>query len=455
MNLTPLPLKPELQQNLQDLGFRELTPIQQASLPLMLQGRDLIAQAQTGSGKTVAFALGILQQLQVKKFRVQSLVLCPTRELADQVAGEIRKIGRAIHNIKVLTLCGGVPFGPQLGSLEHGAHIIVGTPGRIEEHLQKGSLQLQDLSLLVLDEADRMLEMGFAPSLDAIIGACPANRQTLLFSATFPAQIEQMASRYLREPARVAVEAVSRLSTIEQHFHAISGADRLQSVELLLKQHQPTAALLFCNQKKDCHELWQYLSERGFAALALHGDLEQRERDQTLIRFSNQSANVLVATDVAARGLDIQGLDLVINVQLAHDTETHVHRIGRTGRAGAAGLAVSLVTPADDYKRALLADLYPAADNLLPLPDATALQRQAKAPAMAAIWIDGGKKHKLRAGDIVGALTVGQQIDGQQIGKIQLTEFHAYVAVPAAQAKLALRLLSDGIKGRNFRCRIC
>lgn len=187
MNPTAITLKTELQQNLNDLGFTELTPVQQASLPLILAKRDLIAQAQTGSGKTAAFALGMLQLLDVKRFRIQSLVLCPTRELADQVATEIRKLGRAIHNIKVLTLCGGVPFGPQLGSLEHGAHIIVGTPGRIEEHLQKGSLQLQDLNLLVLDEADRMLEMGFAPSLDAIVQQTPKNRQTLLFSATFPA----------------------------------------------------------------------------------------------------------------------------------------------------------------------------------------------------------------------------------------------------------------------------
>lgn len=455
MSPTAITLKAELQQNLNDLGFTELTPVQQASLPLILANRDLIAQAQTGSGKTAAFALGMLQLLDVKRFRIQSLVLCPTRELADQVATEIRKLGRAIHNIKVLTLCGGVPFGPQLGSLEHGAHIIVGTPGRIEEHLQKGSLQLQDLNLLVLDEADRMLEMGFAPSLDAIVQQTPKNRQTLLFSATFPRQIEQLASRYLTEPARVQIETADNKPAIDQQFHAISNNDRFMAVELLLKQHQPVSAVLFCNQKRECHDLWQYLVDQGFSALALHGDLEQRDRDLTLIRFSNQSCNVLVATDVAARGLDIQGLDLVVNVQLAHDTETHVHRIGRTGRAGASGLAVSLVTPADDYKRALLADLYPAAEQLLALPDASLLQRAPRTPAMAAIWIDGGKKHKVRAGDIVGALTVDQQIEGNQIGKIQVTELHSYVAVPAHQAKHALKLISAGIKGRNFRCRIC
>ncbi len=288
----------------------------------------------------------------MKNFRVQSLVLCPTRELADQVAQEIRKLARIIHNIKVLTLCGGVPFGPQLGSLEHGAHIIVGTPGRVDEHVRRGSLQLKHLSMLVLDEADRMLDMGFQEELDAIIDQTPITRQTLLFSATFPAQIESIAARVMIDPVMVQVEATHAGSIICQHFYPV-GDDmdqRQTALRLLLCHHSPESAVVFCNTKRDTQDVADYLREHGFCALALHGDLEQRERDQSLVRFANKSVSILVATDVAARGLDIEALDMVVNYHIAREAEVHVHRIGRTGRAGSQGLACSLYSEKERFK---------------------------------------------------------------------------------------------------------
>ena len=447
-----LPIAEALITNLTDLGYLQMTPVQAESLPVILAKKDLIAQAKTGSGKTAAFGLGLLSLLDVKRFRVQSLVLCPTRELADQVANEIRRLGRTIHNIKVLTLCGGVPFGPQLGSLEHGAHIIVGTPGRIEEHLVKGSLKLDDLELLVLDEADRMLEMGFAPTLDKIMTFAPKSRQTLLFSATFPKQIEQLASALLTNPTRVTIESAhTELSISQQLFRVQGAAARLQAVQLLLKHHQPTSSLVFCNTRRECQDVADALHDAGFSVLALHGDLEQRDRDQTLIRFANRSLSVLVATDVAARGLDIAALDLVINYQLAHDVETHTHRIGRTGRAGQQGLACSLFDQADEFKVALINDELATPLQETALPALEVLNKLAPVPPMACLQIDAGKKQKLRAGDIVGALTREQSIQGDEIGKIQLGDDNAYVAVPRAKLKIAQQLLAAGVKGRKLR----
>ena len=299
-------LKPELLSNLDTLGYTKMTPIQALSLPTILAGKDVIGQGKTGSGKTAAFGLGVLSNLNVKRFRVQSLVLCPTRELADQVATEIRTLGRAIHNIKVLTLCGGMPMGPQIGSLEHGAHILVGTPGRILDHLEKGRIDLSELNTLVLDEADRMLEMGFQDALDAIISETPASRQTLLFSATFPAQIKQIAQRIMREPEMVKVESTHDTSSIQQYFYKVEGTEaRDQALELLLLHHQPESAVVFCNTKKEVQNVADELHHKGFSVIELHGDLEQRDRDQALVQFANKSISILVATDVAARGLDV------------------------------------------------------------------------------------------------------------------------------------------------------
>ena len=451
-----LNLAPELLANLDSLGYTAMTPVQAASLPLILAGRDVIAQAKTGSGKTAAFGLGLLARLDVQRFRVQVLVLCPTRELADQVAKEIRKLARTIHNIKVLTLCGGMPFGPQLGSLEHGAHIIVGTPGRVEEHLRKGSLVLDNLTTLVLDEADRMLEMGFAPALDAIVDKAPKQRQTLLFSATFPDQIQRIAKRILQQPETVKVESTHDAGSIVQHFYNVGSDDqRLQAVRLLLLQFAPESAVVFCNTKKETQDIADALRQSGFSVAALHGDLEQRERDEVLVRFANKSVCVLVATDVAARGLDIDSIEAVINYQLAHDADVHVHRIGRSGRAGNKGFACSLFTDRDHYKVALIQDYLGQIISAEPLPPRSVLNKAPAEPSMATLQIDGGKKQKIRPGDILGALTGDNGIAGNQVGKIQVFDNCAYVAVQRSAVKAALTKLGDGkLKGRAVRVRL-
>ncbi len=433
-----------------------MTPIQAQSLPHILAGKDVIAQGKTGSGKTAAFALGLLQKLEVKKFRVQSLVLCPTRELADQVAKEIRKLARTIHNIKVLTLCGGMPFGPQVGSLEHGAHIIVGTPGRIEEHLRKATLKLANLNTLVLDEADRMLEMGFQSALDAIIEQTPAQRQTLLFSATFPTQIKSISQRIMLEPVMIKDESKHDENIIEQHFYQVNdNEERLTALRLLLLQHRPESAVVFCNTKRETQEIADHLLHDGFSVLALHGDLEQRDRDLTLVRFANKNTSVLVATDVAARGLDIEALDLVINYHIARDSEVHIHRIGRTGRAGSKGVACSLYSDKEHYKVALLGDYLDRIIDSETLPPANLLNESPDSSQMATIQIDGGKKQKVRPGDILGALTGKGGITGKQVGKIHLFDNRAYVAIRQSIASAALKKLNEGkLKGRSFRARL-
>ncbi|TVO78658.1 ATP-dependent RNA helicase DbpA [Sedimenticola selenatireducens] len=456
LSFSSLNLHSDLLENLSTLGYTEMTAIQQESLPPILAGKDVIAQGKTGSGKTAAFGLGLLQKLDVKRFRIQSLVLCPTRELADQVATEIRKLGRGIHNIKVLTLCGGMPFGPQVGSLEHGAHVIVGTPGRIEDHLNRGTLKLDEVNLLVLDEADRMLDMGFQETLDKVIEQIPAQRQTLLFSATFPEQIQKIAKRIMRQPVMAQVASTHDNVSIEQHFYKVQDDNqRFLGLRLLLMHFNPESSLVFCNTKRETQEVADQLIAYGFSALALHGDLEQRDRDQTLIRFANKSASVLVATDVAARGLDIDTLDAVINYHIAHDAEVHVHRIGRTGRAGSKGIACSLYSEKESYRVALLeTNIDPILDSE-PLPSLSLLDKQAMKPAMVTLQIDGGKKQKVRAGDILGALTGENGIDGKQVGKITIADNWAYVAVSQSASKQALNKLSQGkLKGRSFRVRV-
>lgn len=449
-----LNLHPNLITNLATLGFEWMTPIQQQSLPHIIAGRDVIAQGKTGSGKTAAFGLGLLNKLDVKRFRIQTLVLCPTRELADQVATEIRRLARAIHNIKVLTLCGGVPFGPQVGSLEHGAHIIVGTPGRIDDHLRRGTLKLKDVEMLVLDEADRMLDMGFQEVLDGIIEQIPAHRQTLLFSATFPEEIEAIAERIMRQPVVAQVESTHDNHSITQHFFEVNEGRRIDAVRRVLAHHKPESTVIFCNTKREVQEVTDELADYGYGALALHGDLEQKERDQTLVRFTNGSANILVATDVASRGLDIDALDGVINYHIAREIEVHVHRIGRTGRAGQKGIACTLFSDKERYKLERLAEFLGQHLEGEALPPKSLLNEPPQQPAMVTLQIDGGKKQKLRPGDILGALTSEGGIAGHQVGKIQITASWAFVAVKRDVVKIALKKLSQGkLKGRTFRVR--
>ena len=449
-----LPIKKPLLENLVSLGYHEMTAIQAHSLPLILAGTDVIAQAKTGSGKTAAFGIGLLERLVVSTFSVQGLVLCPTRELADQVGKELRRLARFTDNIKILTLCGGVPFGPQRGSLEHGAHIVVGTPGRILDHLRRGSLALKSLRMLVLDEADRMLDMGFQEELSAIIAAAPTNRQTLLFSATYPEAIAVMSATVQHQPVTVKVEALHERGQIQQLFYLVESGERIAALIRLLGHYRPESTLIFCNTRKDCQEVAEALDTRGFSALAIHGDLEQRERDQVLARFANKSVSVLVATDVAARGIDIKELAAVINFELTRDPEVHIHRIGRTGRAGEQGLALSLLTAAESRRAAAieeyLGETVPRAElETLAMPPSAPLE-----PPMVTLCIDGGRKNKVRPGDILGALTGEAGMAGSEVGKIDVFDFHTYVAIRRPSAKHALAQLgAHKIKGRFFKVR--
>ncbi|MCW5651645.1 MAG: ATP-dependent RNA helicase DbpA [Ramlibacter sp.] len=450
-----LPLSPAMQDNLRQLGYLGMTPIQAAALPPALLGKDLIAQAKTGSGKTAAFALALLANLNPRRFAVQTLVLCPTRELADQVTTEIRRLARAEENIKVVTLCGGVPLRNQAASLETGAHIAVGTPGRIMDHLERGSLNIEALNTLVLDEADRMLDMGFYDDIATVARQCPRQRQTLLFSATYPQGIGQLSAQFMREPVLIKVEAQHDGGQIRQRWYEVKDSERLHAVSLLLNHFRPASTLAFCNTKAQCRDLVAVLQAQGFSALALYGELEQRERDQVLVQFANRSCSVLVATDVAARGLDIAQLEAVINVDITPDPEVHIHRIGRTGRAGAQGLALSLASLDEMGAVGKIEVLQGRESQWHPLSELAPTGQGALLPPMATLQIVGGRKEKIRAGDVLGALTGEAGFAKEQVGKINVNEFSTYVAVDRAIATEAARRLNAGrIKGRSVKVRL-
>ena len=449
-----LPLPPAQLDNLAGLGYRSMTPIQARALPAALAGEDLIAQAKTGSGKTAAFAIALLSRLNPRFFGCQALILCPTRELSTQVAEEIRRLARYQDNIKVITLCGGQPIGPQIGSLEHGAQIVVGTPGRVADHLRKGTLNLDGVATVVLDEADRMLDMGFLEAVHGILDHTPATRQTLLFSATYPDDIQALSARVQTRPRRITVESRHDESAIRQRFLLCEAGDMVDGVLRVLGHHRPEAAVLFCNTREQVRELCDGLRAAGHQALALHGDLDQRERDQVLIRFKNGSAPLLVATDVAARGLDVDALPLVINAHLPRDLDVYVHRIGRTGRAGQEGLAVTLLGERETFKLERLAADLEISASPSPVDDLGAPLLTPMKAANVTLCIAGGRKDKLRPGDILGALTGDAGLAGDDVGKIDILDQVAFVAVRRPAADRALKRLNDGrIKNRRFKVR--
>jgi ATP-independent RNA helicase DbpA len=447
-----LPLIEPLQRGLKEVSYVEMTPVQAASLPAILAGRDVVAEARTGSGKTAAFALGLLAALDAASVKLQGLVLCPTRELADQVSREIRRLARFIPNIKVLSLCGGVPLRPHLASLSHEPHIVVGTPGRILELLQKNALPLKAIRVLVLDEADRMLDMGFADDLRSIIAATPGQRQTLMFSATIPQSIRKISRELQRDPLDITVPDQLDQTTIEQTFFTVEELQKNAALEALLLQHRPESAVVFCNTRQDVRAVAAALDARGFAVLALHGELDQRAREEMLVRFINRSCTVLVASDVAARGLDIAGLSMVVNFDIAADADTHLHRIGRTGRAGRRGVALSLCLPRESNRTNLIEDQLGEPLQWGKLPS-----RSDSAPLHAAfvtIAVDAGRQHKLRPGDLLGALTGEAGLPSTAVGKIDVFATRTYVAIAREWHDKALRSLRAGkIKGRTFRIR--
>ncbi len=449
-----LPLRSELLSRLDVMGFNIMTPVQAETLPTMLLGRDVIAQANTGSGKTAAFGLACLQPLNPKAFHVQSLILCPTRELAEQVAQSLRDLAREIGNTKILTICGGKPLGPQFASLERSAHVIVGTPGRVLKHLDKRSLNLSGLEVLVFDEADRMLDMGFADEINAILGYVPSPRQTLLFSATFPEGLRTIKEKLGTEVVHFDVTDSSVPKDIEQLWCHVDHSERHQDLINMIAQYGGALNLVFCNTKIDCAEVAKELSRNNIAAAALHGDMEQKERNNTVVRFSNGSIKVLVATDVAARGLDIDDVDAVINFSLPHQPETYVHRIGRTGRKGKSGRAISLVSTREMNRLQHIEEFlgHEVSRCASPKNDPSAAK---SLPAYGTIEINGGRKHKLRPGDVLGALTANGSVAGDSVGKIDLMDQITYVAIARQELRAALDCLNNHqIKGKVFRARI-
>ena len=447
-DFSTLELSPALRQSLDALGYITMTPVQAAALPIALEGRDLIAQAPTGSGKTVTFGLALLQRLDPAYVKPQALVLCPTRELADQVAREIRRLAAAIPNLKVLLLTGGIPLAPQLASLRKDSHVIVGTPGRVQELIDTKALSLAKVRTFVLDEADRMLDMGFEKAIREIARHLPPQRQGLLFSATFPDDIRRIGREFLREPAEVVVEGAAEKPAIEQRFYEVDSARKPGALAALLAETQPDSCVVFCNTRREVDEVAESLGKAGIHALALHGDMEQRDRDEVLVRFANQSCRVLVASDVAARGLDIRELDTVVNYELPHDADAYVHRIGRTGRAGRSGLALSLVAPREMPRAASVTrSEAPLRWDTLKSGKASGL------PAvMATLRLDAGRTDKMRPGDILGALTGDAGLPAASVGKIDVFPTRSYVAIRREDAGRALERLRAGrIKGRAVR----
>ncbi len=443
-----LSLSKEMISNLDKIGYETMTPVQEETLPLIIEGKDVIAQAKTGSGKTAAFGIGLLQKLQVKKFRVQALVLCPTRELADQVAKELRIIAKFAHNIKILTLCGGAAFGPQLGSLRHGAHIVVGTPGRILKHLGKETLSLENLETLVLDEADRMLDMGFIEEIDKVLEYAPKERQTLLFSATYTNEITFISNRIQRDAVSVKTVSTEVANKISERFYETSEHDKTQMLIKIFAHFKPENIIVFTNTKIAAKELAENLAKNKVDALAIHGDLEQYERNDVLVQFANKSCPVLIATDVAARGLDIKELSMVVNLDLPHTMETYTHRIGRTGRAGNEGIAITL------YNETEIQDVMEYKNDTRIFEDSSILKKSnafEMKPQFVTLVIEGGKKDKLRAGDLLGALTGDDSLKGSSIGKIDIYDRQAYVAIEREKIDEAHKKLSNGkIKNKKF-----
>jgi len=439
-----LALRAPLKEALKRLEFTTMTSIQSTALPIILQKKDCIAQAATGSGKTLAFGLGILDQINPKMFGTQSLILCPTRELAEQVAKVIRSLASEIGNIKVLTLCGGVPMKGQIHSLKHGAHIIVGTPGRVLKLLQMEAFDPSAIQSVVLDEADQMIDMGFIEDITSILNFTPPSRQSLLFSATFPESIQTITSEFMKDPVMVQAEHAISKPSIEEIAYLCN--DKLPAIAKVLQLHGITNTIIFCNTKVDANALCEDLNNMGIHALTLHGDMEQFDRNEAIIQFRNLSAPILVATDVAGRGIDIEGLDAIINYEVPIQNERYTHRIGRTGRAGKNGIAITLVNH-HQYERFLDLNRSVTPVELPSTKDASALKT-----LMRTICIDAGKKEKLRAGDIVGALINECGLTKEEIGKIDQLDHLSYVAIPRNKAEnVYQKLVNRPIKGKIFR----
>ena len=447
-NFSLLHLSKPVLANLEELGYKQMTPVQAMSLPHVLQNKDVIAQAKTGSGKTAAFGIGLLNKIELTDYTVQALVLCPTRELADQVTKELRRLARFTQNIKILTLCGGSSIGPQIKSLSHPAHIVVGTPGRILKHLDKGYLHIDELQTLVLDEADRMLDMGFVEEIQKVMAFVPSKRQTLFFSATYTDEIRKLSESLQNNAVNIKTVHSEQPNKIAEHFYDVEGDKMLKTVVNVIAKFQPDNVLVFTNTKIDAKQVVKYLNDNGVESSTLHGDLEQYQRNDVLVKFSNHTIPVLVATDVAARGLDIKELSMVINYGLPFERNVYTHRIGRTGRAGKTGIAVTLYTGKQAHKAKDMINGSRIFEKGSALKNEMGFILKA---SNGTLVIEAGKRNKLRPGDILGALTGDVGLNGKQIGKIDIYDKQSYVAIERGLINKAIKgLKSKGIKGKRF-----
>ena len=513
-----LQLSPPLLATVAELGYEEPTPIQEQTIRPLMAGRDVIAQAQTGTGKTAAFAIPIVECVTPEDRRVQALVLAPTRELAVQVAEATHRLGRG-KGLTVLPVYGGQPIYRQLQALRRGVQVVIGTPGRVLDHLRRGTLDLGAVKYLVLDEADEMLDMGFIDDIESILEAAPAERQTALFSATIPPRIANLADKYLRDPVRVTIAPTAlTVPAIEQSYIEVTPRNKLDALTRLLDHEAPESAMIFARTKRDVDELGEALQSRGFDAETLHGDLSQVQRDRVMQRFRSGQVDLLVATQVAARGLDISGVTHVFNYAIPEDSDSYVHRIGRTGRAGRTGKAITLVQPNElrllriiervirqpiqplrlptraDVEarrrevlkaalreqitagnlapfRALVTDLAGefdlttiaaaaaklATDGERPVTEMVEITDTSDGvePGMVRLCLNVGRAAGVRPGDIVGAIANEAGLPGRAIGAIDLYDDIAFVEVPAAARDQVIQALArTRIKGRVVQAQV-
>lgn len=351
VNFEEMGLSPEIIRSISDMGFEEATPIQSQSIELIMSGRDVLGQSQTGTGKTAAFGIPCIERIDEEDKKLQAVILCPTRELALQTSEEFRKLLKYKDSIKVLPIYGGQPIDRQIMALKKGVQVIVGTPGRVMDHLNRHTIKMESVKMLILDEADEMLDMGFREDIETILDKVPEERQIIMFSATMPKEILRLTKQYQRDPAHVlVVHRELTVPSIDQVYFEVSEKTKLEALCRCIDLHTPELALVFCNTKKGVDELVEQLQGRGYFAEGLHGDLKQVQRDVVMKKFRNKTLEILVATDVAARGIDVENIDIVFNYDLPQDEEYYVHRIGRTGRAGKSGRAFTFVVGKEIYK---------------------------------------------------------------------------------------------------------
>ena len=509
-----LGLCPEIMKAVKNMGFEEASPIQAKAIPAMLEGKDIIGQTQTGTGKTAAFGIPLLEKIDPKNKKLQAIVLCPTRELAIQVAEEIRNLAKYMHAIKVLPIYGGQEIVKQIRSLKSGTQLIIGTPGRVMDHMRRKTVKMENIHTVVLDEADEMLNMGFREDIETILEGVPEERQTVLFSATMPKPILDITKRFQKNAELIKVTKKElTVPNIEQFYYEVKPKNKEEVLSRLLDIYNPKLSVIFCNTKKQVDLLVNGLLGRGYFAAGLHGDMKQAQRDRVMDGFRKGKTEILVATDVAARGIDVEEVEAVFNYDLPQDDEYYVHRIGRTGRAGRVGRSFSFVTGKEVYKlkeiqryckTKIYAQKVPSLDDvantkmdklmetinriieeedlttyfqmiqaevndsdytsmdiaaaLLKLCSGTKEEDSAdmfedtgaEEPGMVRLFINIGKKHKAKPGDILGALAGESGLPGKVVGTIDMYDKYTFVEVPREYARDILNAMDHAkIKGKS------